>query len=87
MGELKAFGYLRCLFTGLGPYVPHCRHSLGPECKKGASEGGQGKLRVGRNPVNCEGFSLPSIVFTGFPHINGSLELVLKSDNVPNDRI
>lgn len=41
----------------------------------------------GKNAANSADFPLPSIVFTGFPHINGSLELVLKSDNVPNDRI
>jgi hypothetical protein len=39
---------------------------------------------------NCSeagGFPSPVIVFSSFPHINGSLELVLKSDKVPNDRI
>ena len=37
--------------------------------------------------MNGVAFPLPSTAFTGFPHINASLELVLKSDNVPNDRI
>lgn len=37
--------------------------------------------------MNGVAFPLPSTAFTGFSHINASLELVLKSDNVPNDRI
>lgn len=46
-----------------------------------------GEQRLGEESRELCRFPLPSAAFTGFPHINGSLELVLKSDNVPNDRI
>lgn len=46
-----------------------------------------GEQRLGEESRELCRFPLPSAALTGFPHINGSLELVLKSDNVPNDRI
>lgn len=70
--------------TDLGPWAPQYR---GQNAGKVPAEQGKGRRRVGRNPVNCVGFPLPSRVFSGFCHRNGSLELVLKSDSVPNDRI
>lgn len=72
--------------TELGPHMPHCRNSLGPKCRRGASRTRKRKMEGGKESNKFVRIS-PSIVFAGFPHINGSLELVLKSDNVPNDRI
>ena len=71
--------------SDLGPCAPFCRHSRGPEHRRRLKN--KENRGWGRNPMNGAAFPLPSTVLTGFPHLNASLELVLKSNNVPNDRI
>lgn len=81
MGELKASGHLSVVYPPVK--VPMWVTAwVRQRCLWSKRKGRWGGSQC------IVGVSLPPpIVFTGFPRVNGSLELVLKSDNVTNDRI
>lgn len=75
------------LSTDLGPYMPHCRHSLGSECRRGASRMRKRKMDSGKESNELCEFTPPLYCLHCLPSYKWKSGLVLKSDNVPNDRI